>query len=96
MISLVPPGVVLGLTLSALYAGVFHVWGGRTLRDLVAYFLAAAVGFGVGQAIGMMLHLPLPHIGQVYVIEGSVFAWLVMIGVRELRLGRPGQEVDHV
>jgi hypothetical protein len=96
MISLVPPGVVLGLALSALYAGVFHVWGGRTLRDLVAYFLAALVGFGIGQAIGMMLHLPLPHIGQAYVIEGSVFAWLVMIAVRELRMGRPGQEVDNL
>lgn len=96
MISIVPPGVLLGLMFSALYAGLFHLWGGRTLRDLLVFFLASIAGFAVGQAVGMLLRLPLPQIGQVYIIEASIFAWLAMIGARELRVGQQGQEVDGV
>ena len=50
MIALVPPGVLVGLAVCALYAGLFHVWGGRTVRDLIAFWIAAVVGFTVGQA----------------------------------------------
>ena len=96
MIAFLPPGVLFGLILSALYAGLFHVWGGRTLRDLVVFLIASAAGFALGQAIGMLLDMPLPHVGQVYIIEASLFAWLAMIGARELRLGQSGQEVDGV
>lgn len=94
MIALVPPGVLVGLAVCALYAGLFHVWGGRTVRDLIAFWFAAAVGFAVGQAIGALLGLPLPRIGQVHIIEASLFAWLGMIAARELRFGQPGHEAD--
>lgn len=85
MIALVPPGLLLSAIVSAGYAGLFHLWGGRSLRDLAIYLLASALGFGFGQALGALLHLPLPRIGQVHIIEASVFAWLAMIGLRELR-----------
>ena len=94
MIYLLPPGLLLGLVISALYAGLFHLWGGRTLRDLLMYLVASLVGFTVGQVIGMLIRLPLPHIGQVYIIEASIVAWLAMIAVRELGTGDSGQEVD--
>jgi hypothetical protein len=94
MIAIVPPPVLVGFTFCALYAGLFHVWGGRTLRDLVAFWLAAIVGFALGQAIGVLLDLPLPRIGQVYVIEASLFAWVAMIGMRELLFGQHSQEID--
>ena len=85
MISLVPPGLLLGLIVSVGYAGLFHLWGGRNMRDLLAYLLASAVGFTFGQALGALLHFPLPAVGQVHIIEASVLAWLAMIGLRELR-----------
>ena len=96
MIYLVSPGVMFGLTVSALYAGLFHVWGGTTLRDLVVYLLASIVGFAVGQLVGVLLGLPLPHVGHVYIVEASLCSWLAMIGVRELRNGQRGQEVDRL
>ncbi len=95
MISYLPPGFLLGLLLSALYAGLFHVWGGRTLRDLFIYVVAAIVGFALGQGIGMLIKLPLPHIGQVYIIEASLVSWLCMIGVHELGVGQPRSEIDR-
>jgi hypothetical protein len=85
MITFVPPGLLLSALVSAGYAGLFHLWGGRSLRDLVAYLLASAAGFAFGQALAVLLHFPLPRIGQVHIIEASVFAWLAMIGLRELR-----------
>ncbi len=95
MISYLPPAVLLGLLLSVLYAGIFYVWGGRTLRDLLIYLIAAVIGFALGQGIGMLIRLPLPHIGQVYIVEATVLSWLAMIGVRELGVGQPGREIDR-
>ena len=96
MMSFVPPGILLGLILSAMYAGLFHLWGGRNLRDLLAFSVASVAGFALGQLIGMIVHLPLPHIGQVYIVEATAFSWLTMIGVRELRFGQQSQEADGV
>ena len=39
------PGLLLGLLLSMGYAGIFHLWVGRSLRDLAAYMAAATVRF---------------------------------------------------
>lgn len=96
MITFFPPGVLLGLLLSVLYAGVFHIWGGSSLRDLVIYLIAATVGFAVGQVIALLIELPVPHIGQVAVIEATVFSWLAMIGVRELGVGQEQRNYDNV
>ncbi len=85
MMALVSPGLLLGLLVSAAYAALFHLWGGRSLRDLALYLIASATGFAFGQALGALLHLPLPRVGQVHIIEASVLAWAAMIGLRELR-----------
>lgn len=95
MTSIIPPGLLLGLVLSALYAGLFHIWGGRNLKDLVEFMLAAVVGFAGGQVLGMLLDMPLPRIGQVYIVEATLFSWLAMIGARELRYGQESQEADR-
>lgn len=83
-----PPGLLFGLLLSTIYAALFHLWGGRSVRDLLVYVAAAAAGFAVGQFLGMLMQLPLPRIGQVHIIEASVFAWLALISVRQFGLGQ--------
>jgi len=95
MIALVPPGLLLGALISAGFAGLFHLWGGRSLRDLVAYLVASAAGFALGQAMGALLNFPLPRIGQVHIVEASVFAWAAMIGLHELRAAVIGDSVDR-
>ena len=88
MLSLVPPALLLGILLSVAYASLLHVWKGRSLRDLLLYLIASAGGFAVGQLLGLLLQIPLPRMGQVHVVEASVFAWLALIGVRELTVMR--------
>jgi hypothetical protein len=88
MLAIVPPALLLGILLSVAYASLLHLWKGRSLRDLLLYLVAAAVGFAVGQLLGVLLQIPLPQIGQVHVVEASIFAWLALIGVRELTVSR--------
>jgi hypothetical protein len=84
MLAWIPPALLLGVLLSIAYASLLHLWGGRSLRDLLIYMAAAAGGFAVGQLLGVLLQLPLPRIGQVHIVEASIFAWLALIGAREL------------
>ncbi len=88
MWSLIPPALLLSALLSVAYAALLHLWKGRSLRDLVVYQIAAAGGFALGQLVGLLLQMPLPRIGQVHVVEATLFAWLALIGVRELTLAR--------
>jgi hypothetical protein len=88
MIGLLPPALLLGLILSAAYAALLHVWKGRGLRDLLLYQVASGGGFAVGQLLGVLLQIPLPRIGQLHVVEASLFAWLALIGLRELTIAR--------
>lgn len=69
------PGIVLGVLLSVSYASVFHLWGGRSLRDLGIFLIVALVGFGVGQVIGIFTNFDLLRIGPVHALEATVMAW---------------------
>jgi hypothetical protein len=88
MLAFVPPALLLGILLSVAYATLLHLWKGRSLRDLLLYLAASAVGFAVGQLLGLLLQIPFPRMGQVHVVEASIFAWLALIGVRELTVAR--------
>jgi hypothetical protein len=88
MLAFVPPALLLGILLSVAYASFLHLWKGRSLHDLLLYVMASAVGFAVGQLLGLLLQIPLPRIGQVHVIEASIFAWIALVGVRELTVAR--------
>lgn len=88
MLAWIPPALLLGALLCIAYASLLHLWGGRSLRDLLVYAAAAAGGFAVGQLLGILLQLPLPRIGQVHIVEASIFAWLALIGARELASNR--------
>lgn len=88
MLAYVPPALLLSLLLSVVYAAILHLWKGRSFQDLFLYLIASAGGFAAGQLLGLLLQIPLPRIGQVHVIEATVFAWLALIGVRELTVAR--------
>lgn len=73
------PMIALSLLLSTLYAAAFHLIKGRNLKDLLFFWLAAAIGFFSGQIVGYRLDLPLWRIGQVHMIEASAVAILFLI-----------------
>jgi hypothetical protein len=84
MIALIPPGLLLGVLLSAGYAALFHLWRGRGFRDLGLFLLAAGTGFAVGHVLADLAGSPVPPIGRVQAIEASILAWVSLIAVREL------------
>lgn len=81
---LLNPTLLLGLLLSVAYASAFHLWTGRTLKDLLLYLVAAAIGFGIGQWVGGSLQLDLVRVGQIYLFETLVGAILALLIVRTI------------
>ena len=83
------PVLILGLLLSAGYASLYHLWGGRTVRDLFLYLVVAGIGFFVGQAIGNITDIGLLQIGHLHLLEASLTAWMALIGLQ--LLARPAR-----
>lgn len=74
-----PPALLLSLLLIIGFAGLFHLWGGQKLRDLLLYLLAATIGFLAGHWIGSALQIPLPSIGVLHIVEASLGAWVGLL-----------------
>lgn len=83
MIANVPPALLLGSLFCVGYAAFMHLWSGRTGRELWITLLMACMGFGFGQAVGLLTQVPLWQIGQLHLLEASLGAWLLM-GVARL------------
>mgnify|MGYP005847077673 CR=1 FL=1 len=82
----VPPALFFSVLLALLYACLFHLLQGRTLRELLQSFLMSIFGFGLGQVIGMVTGLPFPALGQVHLVEGTAACWLTLYIARRLNL----------
>ncbi len=82
MTGFLSPAFLLGLLFATAYAALFHVWGGRNVRDLLLYWLSACVGFAIGQAIGQLTQVPLLQIGHLHVIEGTLGAFAALVIAR--------------
>ncbi len=81
----IPPAIVIILILSVLYGALFHLWKGKTWRDMGSLILVALTGFIIGQILGIYLQLDVLKLGQVHIIEGTLFAWLLMLAFVWLR-----------
>ena len=79
------PSLILSTLLALLWGTLWFVWRGRTLAYWTIAVLAALLGFGLGQLVGWLLGLGLPTIGEVRVVEGSLFAVLVLWLTQRLR-----------
>ena len=79
ILPMIPPAIIVIIILSVLYGALFHLWKGKTWRDLGAFILIALIGFLIGQLGGIFLQLDVMKLGQVHNIEGTLFAWLLML-----------------
>ena len=61
------------------------VWRRPDVAEWALGVPAAPLGFGLGQLVGWLLGLGLPTIGEVRVVEGSLFAVLVLWLTQRLR-----------
>ena len=83
---LLSPALLLSLVIALIYAALFHLWQGRTLRDLGVFALAAVVGFAAGQGVGQLTHFEWLVVGQVHMVEGSLFSWMALLIANRLKV----------
>ena len=84
--SLSSPALVLSIIVAGAYGALFHVWKGKTAKDLLVYLAAGLVGFGLGQLAGDTLRLGIFMIGQIHVIEASLMCWLILFIAKWLKM----------
>ena len=76
------PPVLLGTLLVAAYASIFHLWTGRSLRELPQFLLVAGVGFLVGHWVSETLQWETLRIGQLSFVEATLASILALILMR--------------
>jgi hypothetical protein len=84
----IPPALVLSAVIASLYAALYNLWRNGSPRDLLFCLAAAWAGFALGQAGGWLIGLSWGMIGSIYMIEGTVFAWLLLLLMNWLRMPR--------
>ena len=84
----IAPSIVLGAAIASAYAALYNLLRRGSLRDLLFCMVAAWAGFALGQAAGRLIHLNWGMIGSIYVIEGSVFCWLLILTMNWVRIPR--------
>lgn len=80
------PTIVLSVATATLYGTLFHLLWGKSLQELMRYWLAALLGFGVGQLLASVLNWRDVRIGELHVLSASAFSWISMLLARRVRL----------
>jgi hypothetical protein len=81
-----PPYLLLSLLIAGMYGALFHLWRGKTFRELLFYLGAAIAGFALGEVAGSALGLPLFTLGPVHIVEASLASWSLLFIARWLKL----------
>ena len=86
ILGLIPPALLLSAVIASAYAALYNLWRNGSPRDLLFCLIAAWAGFALGQASGWLLQLNWGMIGSVYMVEGTLFAWLMLFLMNWLRM----------
>ncbi len=78
---LIPPPLVLRVTIASLYGFVFYLLFGKGWARLPVYWVVGIIGFAIGQILTNLVGFSLFSIGSVSLLEGSLFSWVSLIGV---------------
>ena len=76
------PTVLLATLLVAGYASIFHLWTGRSLRELPQYLIASAVGFVLGHWVSQTLQWDTWRVGQLSLLEATLASVIALILAR--------------
>jgi hypothetical protein len=80
------PALLLSVLIASIYGALFHLWRGRTFRELPLYLIASGLGFALGQLVGNLLGLDIFLIGPIHIIEASLGSWVVLFIARWLKI----------
>ncbi len=83
---LTAPAMLLSLVLATGLAGVFQWWQGQRTRDVFLYWPASVAGFLAGQVLAGAVSSPLPMLGEVHLLEGTLAAVAAMFIAKWLKV----------
>jgi hypothetical protein len=83
---LLSPSGVFSFLLSSLYGAVFHFIWGKRWRDLAVYWVAAVLGFVIGQIVFDLLGFSLYMVGQVRVVESTIVSCVCLFVAKWLNV----------
>lgn len=81
------PALVLSLLIATTYAVAFCIWQGRRLRDVPILWLAAVIGFAIGQVAGSLLDLVPWTLGEIRIVEATLGTILFLFLAKWLGMG---------
>ncbi|HMR63158.1 MAG TPA: hypothetical protein PKE64_04015 [Anaerolineae bacterium] len=81
-----PPYLLLAVLLGAVYGVLFHLWRGKSFRDLATFLGIGVVGFALGQGVGILLGFDQWLIGPLHVVEASLLSWGSLFLVQWLKI----------
>lgn len=81
-----PPNVLLSIVLGATFGTLFHLWRGKSLRDLIIYFLTGIIGFGLGQGFGNLMGFSFLLVGTLHIIEATIACWAGLFVIQWLKI----------
>ncbi len=81
----IPPSLALVALLGLVYASLAYLVLGKRWRDWFWFLGMAFVGFWVGELLAYLLRLEVFRLGQVHLVEGTLFAWLFIFAYAWLR-----------
>ncbi len=80
------PALLLSFLIAGIYGAVFHLWRGRSFRELPLYLGVALAGFALGHLAGNAVGLEIFTIGPLHVIEASLASWVLLFVARWLKV----------
>lgn len=83
---MISPYILLSILIGGSFGAAFHIWQGKSVKDIVYYLVAGIVGFVVGHAIASFLGWSIFMIGPLHVAEASIVCWVILFLARWLRL----------
>ena len=81
-----PPYLLLSIVLGATYGTLFHLWRGKSVRDLAIYFLTGIIGFGLGQGFGNLMGFSFLLLGTLHIVEATVASLIGLFVIQWLKI----------
>ena len=79
------PYILLIFLIGGAYGAAFHIWQGKTAKEIFYYLSAGVTGFILGQITAGYFDWQIFLIGPLRIIEASIGAWLVLFIARWLK-----------
>jgi len=79
------PAVVLSILIASVWAVLFYIVWGKSLRRLAAFWIAGVLGFLAGQWLAIALGSSLFMLGQIHLLEGNFLCLGALLLVKLIR-----------